>query len=100
MSGGLLGSAVVGVLMAFYLGGSSTAYLVIIAVILGIASQMGDLFESSVKRRFEIKDSSNLIPGHGGILDRVDGLIAAAILAALMAFFINPAQPGHAILIW
>ena len=98
--GGLSGSALVGVLMAIYLENSSMIYLAVVAVILAVASQIGDLYESSIKRRFGVKDSSHLIPGHGGILDRVDGLIATACLAALIALLINPAQPGYAILIW
>jgi phosphatidate cytidylyltransferase len=53
----------------------------VIALVLSIASQVGDLFESFVKRRFGVKDSSHLIPGHGGVMDRVDGLIFACIAA-------------------
>ena len=98
--GGLSGGVLVGVLTAYYLGNSSITLLAGVALILAVASQIGDLYESSLKRRFGIKDSSNLIPGHGGILDRVDGLIAAAVLAAIIALFVNPELPGHAILIW
>ena len=98
--GGLAGSALVGVLTAIYLENSSMIYLAIVAIILAVASQIGDLYESSIKRRFGVKDSSHLIPGHGGILDRVDGLITTACLAALIALLINSAHPGHAILIW
>jgi phosphatidate cytidylyltransferase len=56
-----------------------------IAVLLSLATQGGDLLESAVKRRFGVKDASQIIPGHGGVLDRVDGLFAAAALAWLIA---------------
>jgi phosphatidate cytidylyltransferase len=48
-------------------------------MVLALVAQVGDLFESSLKRRFDAKDSSNLIPGHGGVLDRVDGILAAVL---------------------
>jgi len=66
------------------LGGNVRAGLVL-AVPLSVAAQAGDLFESAVKRRFDVKDSGHVIPGHGGVLDRVDGLFAAAALAWLIA---------------
>jgi phosphatidate cytidylyltransferase len=68
-------------------------------VVLALACQMGDLMESWVKRRFGAKDASQLIPGHGGLLDRIDGLLLAAILAALIALR-DPADPGRGLLIW
>jgi phosphatidate cytidylyltransferase len=55
------------------------------ALVLSIASQAGDLYESWVKRRFGVKDSSHLIPGHGGVMDRVDGLVFAAFAAFLLS---------------
>jgi phosphatidate cytidylyltransferase len=61
-------------------------WLLLLAAVLSIASQLGDLFESAVKRRFGVKDSSHFIPGHGGLLDRLDGYVAAVVLAAIFGF--------------
>jgi len=52
-----------------------------------VISELGDLFESALKRRFGVKDSSNLIPGHGGLMDRLDAFVAASVFAALVAAF-------------
>lgn len=61
--------------------------LVVASVFLALAGQMGDIAESAIKRRYGVKDSSDLIPGHGGVLDRFDALIAVVALAYLMALF-------------
>jgi phosphatidate cytidylyltransferase len=62
-------------------------YLPIIAILLSVSSQVGDLFESWIKRRFGVKDSSQLIPGHGGVMDRLDGVVFAAVTAFVIAMF-------------
>jgi phosphatidate cytidylyltransferase len=61
--------------------------LLLLGAALSIASQFGDLFESAVKRRFGVKDSGHIIPGHGGLLDRLDGFVAAIVLAAILGLF-------------
>lgn len=66
--------------------GASAIAVVAVAALLGVASQAGDLLESAIKRHFHVKDSSRLIPGHGGLLDRLDGVLAAAPVAALLSF--------------
>ena len=60
------------------------AKLVISAGVLAVVSQVGDFFESAIKRKLNLKDSSNLIPGHGGLFDRVDGLMFASVATALV----------------
>ena len=56
---------------------------------LAVVSQIGDFFESYIKRRLNLKDSSNLIPGHGGLFDRVDGLLFASVATALIIAWFN-----------
>lgn len=64
------------------------------------ASQAGDFFESGIKRRFGVKDSSNLIPGHGGVMDRLDGFVAAAALIVLVALVRDASSVGEAVFRW
>jgi phosphatidate cytidylyltransferase len=65
------------------LGPDGAVHLAVVGLGLSIAAQAGDLFESSVKRRFGAKDSGQIIPGHGGLMDRLDGFLVAAVVAAV-----------------
>lgn len=96
---GALAPALVGYAFAVALKDTSPWRLALVSVAVALACQMGDLVESWVKRRFGAKDMSQMIPGHGGLLDRIDGLLFAAILAALIALR-DPANPGRGLLIW
>lgn len=81
--GGLAAAMLVGAIAARIDNGDPTASIVI-AAFLGVVSQAGDLLESAVKRHFGVKDSGNLIPGHGGLLDRLDAVLTVAPAAALL----------------
>ena len=75
--------------------------LLMISGVLSVVSQLGDLFESAVKRRFGVKDSSQIIPGHGGLLDRLDGFVAAVAFAALFGFLRGGADGvGRGLMVW
>ena len=82
--GGWIGAALVGYAMVPMLG----AAVIPVSVLVSFASQMGDIAESAIKRRAGVKDSSNLLPGHGGFLDRFDGMIAAFALWLVAAPFL------------
>jgi phosphatidate cytidylyltransferase len=85
--GGLGFAAIVALCLSHPLNASRPAQVVGIAIGLSLLGQGGDLFESAMKRRFGVKDSGNLIPGHGGMLDRIDALLWAAPSFALLHSF-------------
>jgi phosphatidate cytidylyltransferase len=102
---GLLGaivcSATVGYVYALYCPvATSPSKLALGGMVIAVIAQAGDFAESALKRRFGAKDASRLIPGHGGFMDRVDGLTTVAIVAGLYAALTGPMGPALAILTW
>lgn len=77
--GGLFSSGAMGlVIVYFFLPHVSAFHIIILSILAAIAGQLGDLFESQLKRVAGVKDSGNIMPGHGGVLDRIDGVLFAA----------------------
>jgi phosphatidate cytidylyltransferase len=98
--GSFVGSLIItGGFAAFGLG--PVVPLLVLGAVLSVVSQFGDLFESAVKRRFGVKDSSHLIPGHGGLMDRLDGFVAAVAVAAIFGFLRGGADGvGRGLMVW
>jgi phosphatidate cytidylyltransferase len=101
---GAIGGFVASLLVAIGFSASDlgkTLPLVILAAMLSVAAQFGDLFESAIKRRFGVKDSGHIIPGHGGVMDRLDGFVAAIVLAAIFGVLRGGVDGvGHALMVW
>jgi phosphatidate cytidylyltransferase len=75
--------------------------LLLLGAGLSVVSQLGDLFESAVKRRFGVKDSSHIIPGHGGLMDRLDGFVAAVVMAAIFGLLRGGVDGvGRGLMVW
>ncbi|HSF91317.1 MAG TPA: phosphatidate cytidylyltransferase [Paracoccaceae bacterium] len=86
--GGWVGAALVGLVLGLF-GNQTVQATVILSLILAVASQCGDLLESWLKRRHNIKDSGFILPGHGGLLDRLDGLMAALLVHGLLLLLLK-----------
>jgi phosphatidate cytidylyltransferase len=93
-TGGLVSAMAAGGLAAYVMEPAALPLLrvLLVAAVLGMLAQAGDLFESWLKRRFHVKDTSSLIPGHGGLLDRLDGVLSAAPAAALLGVLLGPGE--------
>ncbi|MBL6432046.1 MAG: phosphatidate cytidylyltransferase [Alphaproteobacteria bacterium] len=87
--GGFVAAVAVGWLGFLLTGRASPGVWLAFAAVLSVFSQVGDLLESALKRHFGVKDSGHIIPGHGGVMDRLDGLVGAAVLGYAVAVLLT-----------
>jgi phosphatidate cytidylyltransferase len=99
--GGTVAAIVVAIAVAKVAALTGLFAIAMLAVVLSVFAQGGDLLESFLKRRFDAKDSSHLIPGHGGLMDRLDGFVTASVVAALIGLARGGFEaPGRGLLVW
>jgi phosphatidate cytidylyltransferase len=99
--GGTLAGVIGGVIVANQFGIQGLFATAVVALVLSVISQMGDLAESAIKRQFNAKDASQLIPGHGGLMDRLDGFVAAAGAGVLIGIAHGGFDaPARGLMVW
>ena len=99
--GGTLGGVAAGILVIKLAGLVVAPMLVFVAICLSIIAQAGDLLESAMKRHFGAKDASQLIPGHGGLMDRLDGFLTAVAAAVMVGLLRGGLEgPARGLLVW
>ena len=99
--GGLTGAVIAAIAIAKTTGLAGWWALALAGAVLSAFAQAGDLFESMLKRKFGAKDSGHLIPGHGGLMDRLDGFVVAAAVAALIGVLRGGFEaPARGLLVW
>lgn len=98
LAGGVVAAAIAGGIFSLLAHTGAPLWLAFLAALLALTAQAGDLAESALKRSYGLKDASNLIPGHGGFMDRMDGIVTASVLAALIALMIDAYAPARALL--
>jgi phosphatidate cytidylyltransferase len=100
-AGGLIAGVAAGLALAALTQVPVVLQLALVSVVLSLAAQAGDLFESAIKRHFRVKDAGMIVPGHGGLMDRVDGLVFAVALACLIGLVHGgPSQLAVGLLTW
>jgi phosphatidate cytidylyltransferase len=87
LAGGVIAAAFVGYITAKLSNSNKPDFLIMLSVVLGVYGQIGDFVESWIKRKFGVKDSGKMLPGHGGILDRVDSLVPVAPKVVFVVLF-------------
>lgn len=98
--GGVMSAMLVAAALGYMAETGTIGRMVMGAGVLAVVAQAGDITESALKRQHGVKDASTLIPGHGGFMDRVDGLVFSATFAAVFGLLVNVHDPARALLMW